>query len=110
MAVYLMIPCWVQGKGSCSLERRGNNGGTFQRQTRSKLGQRASGLGGTEAGTKEARGLMENKQRRGEKGEGVKGEGRFEKAAGPNIFQTNNAGQKREQSPENFGRSPKAGI
>lgn len=40
---------------------------------------------------------MENKQRRGKKGEGVKGEGRLEKRAGPNIFQTNNAGQKREQ-------------
>lgn len=55
---------------------------------------------------------MENKQRKGKKGEGVKGEGRLEKRAGPNIFQTNNAGQKREQeqSPKIFGRSPKAGI
>lgn len=53
---------------------------------------------------------MENKQRRGKKGEGVKGEGRLEKRAGPNIFQTNNAGQKREESPKIFGRSPKAGI
>lgn len=69
----------------------------------------ASGLGGIEAGTKEARWLMENGQRRGEK------RARDERRRGiwegrTSNLQTSNAGKKREQSPKTLEEVQRLGF